>query len=68
MSRKHKPLLVGGREVEITGQGFRIIMRLNGARDAYWLLRNAQPIPASKRRPCGWHWRRCRSISAPAPW
>ncbi|MEH2476212.1 hypothetical protein V1281_002618 [Nitrobacteraceae bacterium AZCC 2161] len=37
MSRKHKPLLVGGHEVEITGQGFRIITRLNGAREAYWV-------------------------------
>ena len=36
MSRKHQPLLVGGRAVEITGQGFRIITRQNGAREAYW--------------------------------
>ncbi|HEY0330104.1 MAG TPA: hypothetical protein VGC77_13510 [Rhodopseudomonas sp.] len=36
MSRKHKPLLVGGIEVEITGRGFRIITRPNSTREAYW--------------------------------
>ncbi|WP_141339730.1 hypothetical protein [Bradyrhizobium sp. USDA 3458] len=36
MSRKHKPLLIGGIELEITGRGFRIIARPNGVREAYW--------------------------------
>ncbi|MGX9443934.1 hypothetical protein ACWX0K_15330 [Nitrobacteraceae bacterium UC4446_H13] len=35
MARKHQPLVIGGIEVEITGQGFRLIDRPGGA-DAYW--------------------------------
>jgi len=36
MARKHKPLLIGGVQVEITGQGFRLIRREDGPPDAYW--------------------------------
>lgn len=35
MARKHKPLLIGGIQVEITGQGFRLIDR-GFIREAYW--------------------------------
>ena len=36
MARKHQPLLVGGVQVPITGNGFRLIDRGNGECEAYW--------------------------------